>query len=102
MAQDSRVRSSPRQEHLSGLRPRPTALRQALVPGRRIVPPERFAGHDDDPGNLRTLCFACNSSQSNRTDEEWRAARSGRLVSLGLVDGPKPTRYSYGRRQRVW
>ena len=79
------------------------AFAKRSFPVGHIVPPERYAGHHDDPANLQTLCWACNSSQSNRTSEEWRAARSGRLVNLGILDGPRTSPYAYGsRRRRVW
>lgn len=52
------------------------------------TPPERYAGHHDDPGNLWLLCADCNSSQGNRTVEEWFAAATGRLVELGIVRPP--------------
>jgi len=57
-----------------------------LVVGHRI-PPERYGGSPIDDGNLYTLCRPCNASQGNRTEDEWRAARTGRLVELGIVAG---------------
>jgi 5-methylcytosine-specific restriction endonuclease McrA len=62
-----------------------------LVVGHKI-PPERYAGSPLDTANLWLLCRADNASQGNRTPEEWRAARSGRLVELGLVDPDRPSR----------
>ncbi len=59
-----------------------------LQVGHRI-PAERYPGPHDDPANLWTLCRGCNASQGNRTPEEWRAARSGRLVRLGLLQEPQ-------------
>jgi 5-methylcytosine-specific restriction endonuclease McrA len=61
-----------------------------LLIGHR-TPPERYAGSPLDPGNLFCLCRACNASQGNRTEAEWRAARSGRLVGLGLTGPKEPT-----------
>ena len=61
-----------------------------LVIGHR-TPPERYPGSHNDPRNLWTLCASCNSSQGNRTPEEWLAARSGRLVELGIAGPQAPT-----------
>jgi hypothetical protein len=55
-----------------------------LIVGHKI-PPERYPGSPLDMGNLFCLCRACNASQGNRTLTEWRAARPGRLVELGIV-----------------
>jgi len=66
----------------------PTGKRMSnLLIGHR-TPPERYQGSPLDVRNLWTLCSACNASQGNRTELEWRAARSGRLVELGLA-GPQ-------------
>jgi hypothetical protein len=58
-----------------------------LITGHRI-PPERYAGSPLDAANLFCLWRACNASQGNRTVEEWRAAKTGRLVALGLAQRP--------------
>ncbi len=52
------------------------------------TPPERYIGSPLALTNLFCLCVQCNSSQGNRTVEEWHAARSGRLIELGIT-GPK-------------
>lgn len=79
--------------------PSPKGKRMSnLVAGHR-VPPERYPGRPTDPANVWILCSACNASQGNRTPEEWQAARTGRLVDLGLVShGPErkaPSRTIY-------
>lgn len=68
----------------------PTGKRMPnLVVGHR-TPPERYMGSHNDPANLWTLCASCNASQGNRTEAEWRAARSGRLVELGIAGRKTP------------
>ena len=61
-----------------------------LLIGHR-TPAERYMGSPLDRANLYCLCQACNASQGNRTEAEWRAARSGRLVELGIVGPQAPT-----------
>ncbi len=61
-----------------------------LLIGHR-TPPERYMGSHNDPANLWTLCFQCNASQGNRTEAEWFAAGSGRLVELGITGPQAPT-----------
>ena len=69
----------------------PTGKRMSnLLIGHR-TPPERYQGSPLDVRNLFTLCRPCNSSQGNRTVEEWLAAGSGRLVELGIAGPQAPT-----------
>jgi 5-methylcytosine-specific restriction endonuclease McrA len=67
------------------------AGRRRLVVGH-ITPAERYAGHHDDPRNLRTMCVSCNNSQRDLSDEQWRTARASRGQTIGTI------RADYSRR----
>lgn len=76
------------------------------IPGRyrlvvgHIVPAERYAGHHDDPANLRTLCTSCNNSQRDLDDEQWRVARAARGQTVGQP--ATAGRTIFDRRPKVW
>lgn len=65
-----------------------------LVGGHRI-PPERYSGSHDDPGNIWTLCQSCNVSQGSMTADEWKLT-DGYRRRLGARG--EHSRLSIGRR----